>query len=288
MPDVWQISPERVLTLDEPRILGVMNLTPDSFSDGGLHCGTEDAVAHALRMIEDGACIIDVGGESTRPGAERISAAEQIDRTIGVIEAIAARSEVLISIDTTLSEVAGAALDAGASIINDVSAGREDDRMLKLAASRGCGLILMHRLLAPEKDQFSDRYEKPPEYGDVVADVCEFLLQRVAAAIAAGVDQRAIVIDPGLGFGKSVRQNYELIERIGELAATGHPVLSAASRKSFIGSISGAARPADRVAGSVAISVAHWLAGVRLFRVHDVAAHREALAVAAAIRPAAP
>jgi dihydropteroate synthase len=282
--DSWLIAPGRALTLDQPRILGVLNVTPDSFSDGGRHRGVDEALAHALRMIDEGASIIDVGGESTRPGAARVPAAEQIDRTALVIEAIAARSTVPISIDTTSSEVAAAALDAGASIINDVSAGRDDDRMLPLAGSRGCGLILMHRLFPPGEDRYSDRYEKPAEYGDVVADVRAFLMLRVASAIDAGVEARAIVIDPGRGFGKSVAQNYELIARIGELVATGHHVLSAASRKSFIGAVSGVEQPADRVAGSVAISVAHWLAGVRLFRVHDVAAHREALAVAAAIR----
>jgi dihydropteroate synthase len=263
--------------------MGVLNVTPDSFSDGGAYQDPAAATEHALAMIEQGACIVDVGGESTRPGAQRVPHGEQIARTVPVIERLRQRSDVLISIDTTSSRVAEAALDAGATIVNDVAAGTEDERVLALAAERGCGVVLMHRLVPPDADSYSDQYVRPPDYGDVVAAVRQFLETRCRAAMACGVDPAAIVIDPGLGFGKTVEQNYELIRRAGELVGIGHPVLSAASRKSFVGALTGAAEPDRRVIGSTAVSVIHWLAGVRLFRVHDVAAHREALAVAAGI-----
>lgn len=279
----WRISDDRVLSLDEPRLIGVLNATPDSFSDGGMYPSIDAQMGAALRFVEEGAEIIDIGGESTRPGAARVGEAEQIDRTIPVIEELRLCSDVLISIDTTRSVVARAALEAGANIINDQSAGLEDDRMLPLAAARGCGLILMHRLAPPPEDSYSHQYEQEPEYADVVATVREFLLGRCIAAETAGVPREALVIDPGLGFGKSVEQNYRLIARSAELLATGYPVLGAASRKSFIGAVSGVELPRDRLIGSVAAGVAQYLAGVRLFRVHDVAAHRQALAVTSAV-----
>jgi dihydropteroate synthase len=208
-------------------------------------------------------------------------------RVVPVIERLRAACDVPISIDTTLSVVARAAIAAGAGIVNDVSAGLEDPAMLALAAERSCGLILMHRLARPERERYSHEYERTPEYADVVEEVRRFLEQRAAAAIAAGVPRDAIVIDPGLGFGKSVEQNYRLIRGAGRLLASGFPVLSAASRKSFIGAAAGGAAPADRLAGTLAISLVQALAGVRLFRVHDVQAHRQALAVVLAIGGAA-
>jgi dihydropteroate synthase len=273
----------RVLRLDQPRLMGIVNVTPDSFSDGGALATVGQAVDHALRMVDEGASIIDVGGESTRPGAERVAAPEQIRRAVPVIERLRTRSDVLISVDTTLAAVAKVALDAGADIINDVAAGREDERMLPLAAERGCGVILMHRRVAPQDDVYSDRYVEAPVYDDVVETVRRFLLERCEVAMAFGVQRSAIVIDPGLGFGKTVGQNYQLIARMSELVETGFPVLCSASRKSFVGVVSGTEEPRARIVGSTAVSVAGWLAGVRLLRVHDVAAHREALAVAAAI-----
>ncbi len=285
---VWQVAPDRALSLDQPRLMGVLNVTPDSFSDGGAFGSVSDAVNHGLRLVDEGACVVDVGGESSRPGARRVTPAEQIDRTAPVIEALRRRCDVLISIDTTRHEVAEAALDAGAQIINDVAAGTEDPALLDLAARRGCGLVLMHRLVAPEADSFSDRYEREPVYDDVVAAVRGFLLDRCEHAMHCGVAPASIVIDPGLGFGKSVRQNYRLIGGTRSLLDTGFPVLSAASRKSFLGAVTGAGDPQRRQAGSTAVSVIHWILGVRLFRVHDVAAHREALQVAAAVDSAAP
>jgi len=284
---IWKAGPHRELSLDRPWLMGILNVTPDSFSDGGLFYKPARAVGRALRMINEGAAIIDVGGESTRPGAQRVGDSEQIDRTAPVIEELRRHADVIISIDTTRSTVAEAALEAGAHVINDVSAGREDGAMLPLAAARGCGIVLMHRLRPPPADSYSDRYDVAPAYGDVVHDVAGFLRERAEAAIAAGVEHDAIVLDPGLGFGKTVEQNFELIARTGELVELGYPVLSGASRKSFIGKASGVETPAQRLSGSIAVSVAHWLAGVRLFRVHDVAAHAQALAVARAIAPRA-
>ncbi len=279
---MWRVGPRRTLRLDQARLIGVLNVTPDSFSDGGANATVTAAVDYAASMLAQGACMIDVGGESTRPGAGRVEAAEQIERTVRVIEALRRRSDTLISIDTTRAAVAEAALDAGADVINDVSAGTEDEGIFQLASQRGCGLILMHRRVPPDQDVYSDRYLEQPEYADVVAAVGDWLAGRCRVAEDRGVDRASIVIDPGFGFGKSVEQNFELIRRVDEFVATGRPVLGASSRKSFIGAVTGVTEPARRDAGSVALSVLQWLAGVRLFRVHDVAAHRQAIAVAAA------
>ncbi len=284
----WRVAPGRVLTLDRPRLIGVLNVTPDSFSDGGQFADVRAAVARGLRLTEVGADIVEVGGESSRPGASPVPPSEQIARVRPVIEGLRRAGRALLSIDTTSAAVAGTALEAGADIINDVSAGRDDPAMLDLAARRECGLVLMHRRLPPHLDEYSDRYDEPPAYEDVVADVREFLAERCRAAVERGVDPGAIVIDPGLGFGKTVAQNLRLLAAMSALAAGGYPVLSAASRKSFIGAVTGVPVPGHRVAGSAAVSVIHWMAGVRLFRVHDVAAHREALALAAAVSPAHP
>lgn len=295
----WRIARECVLSLDQPRIVGILNVTPDSFSDGGAYSTTDDAVAAAMRMIGEGAAIIDVGGESTRPGSRSVDEDEQIRRTIPVIRGLRTklglevasgrRTDGLISIDTTRARVAEAALDAGADIINDVSAGTDDEHMLPLAASRHCGLILMHRLRKPHDDSFSTNYAITPDYhGNVYSVVRDFLAQRLDAALAAGVDRRTIVVDPGLGFGKSVAQNFELAARLGELQSElERPALSAASRKSFLTQSPSAMRldppppPRERVAAGVAMTLSHWQMGVRIFRVHDVAAHAEALVTAA-------
>ncbi|MHC5113265.1 MAG: dihydropteroate synthase [Planctomycetota bacterium] len=287
--DAWHIAPGLSLPLDEPRLVGIVNATPDSFSDGGVYPSRDALVGHALRLVEEGAAVIDIGGESTRPGAARVEPAVQVDRVVPVIEELRRCCDTPISIDTTHASVAAAALDAGATIINDVSAGREDDGLFALAAERECGLILMHRREPPDRDSYSDRYEQEPEYADVVGEVRDFLLERSHAARAVspvGVRRDAIVIDPGLGFGKSVEQNFELIRRSAELAAAGYPVLGAASRKSFIGHVTGIEEPRGRAVGSTAVTVVQYLGGVRLFRVHDVAPHREALAVVRAISAA--
>jgi dihydropteroate synthase len=258
--------------------MGILNVTPDSFSDGGRHNKPADAVAHAERMVGEGAAIIDIGGESTRPGAERIGAGEQIRRVVPVIEAIRSRIDIPISIDTTLSDVATAAIDAGATMINDVSAGTEDEAMLPLAAQRGCGIVLMHRLCPPEEDSWSDRYTREPEYdGDVVGSVLAWLLAHALVAIEAGVHPSAICLDPGLGFGKTVQQNWKLIAGSDRFAAINYPVLAASSRKSFLGTVTGVTRPEQRGSVSLAVTAMQYAAGLRLFRVHDVSAHRHAL-----------
>lgn len=278
-PASWRCGPSLEIDLGAPVIMGILNATPDSFSDGGR---PRDAlIGHGLRMLEEGATILDVGGESTRPGAQRISAGEQIDRVVPVIEQLAS-SGAIISVDTTLGEVARAALDAGAVIVNDVSGGSDDPDLLVAAAERECGLVLMHRLHAPVDDRYSTAWEREPDYGtDVVAVVRESVMADAARAESVGVAPESIVIDPGLGFGKSVGQNFELMDRISALTAGRHAVLVGASRKSFIGAATGVEDPASRLAGSLAAAVAMAERGVRLFRVHDVAAHREALSVAA-------
>ncbi|MEX2218535.1 MAG: dihydropteroate synthase [Phycisphaerales bacterium] len=274
------------MVLDRPRLVAILNLTPDSFYDGGRLGTVEEAVRAAERAVADGADVLDLGGESTRPGAQRVGPEEQVRRIVPVIGAIRARGgaagDIPISVDTTLAPVARAALDAGADAINDVSAGAEDAGMFGLAAQRSAGLILMHRLRPPERDSYSDRYAEPPRYGDVAAEVSAFLRERCAAAGARGVAPGSIVIDPGLGFGKTVEQNLELIRRTGELAALGYPVLSGLSRKSFTGRAAGLAEstPAERLGATLALSVAHLIAGARLFRVHDVAEHRRAVSAA--------
>ncbi|MGI9013902.1 MAG: dihydropteroate synthase [Phycisphaerales bacterium] len=285
-PRSWQGHGFR-LTLDQPHVIGILNTTPDSFSDGGIFTTERAAVTRGLEMAAQGAAMLDIGGESTRPGAHRISEQEQIRRTAKIIAALRREldvrgfSNVAMSIDTTRSSVAQAALDAGAVIINDVAAGLEDHAMFELAAARGCGMILMHRRAAPDRDQYSHEYTARPVYDDVVADVAAFLKERAKAALAAGVSREAIVIDPGLGFGKSVEDNSELIRRTSELASAGFPLLSAASRKSFIGAVANVPLPADRDPGSIAVALEQFRQGVQLFRVHDVAGHVQALRVAA-------
>ena len=274
----WRIAPDLELDLKTPRIMGILNVTPDSFSDGGRYNDLADAVAQAERMVAEGAAIIDIGGESTRPGADRIDADEQLRRVVPVIEAVHARTDTPISIDTTLAPVARAAIDAGATIINDVSAGLEDEAMLPLAADRGCGMVLMHRRCPPGEDRWSDSYEEDPDYGgDVVGSVRTWLLGRADTAMKAGVHPAAICLDPGLGFGKSVRQCWQLIACGTEFVAMGYPVLSGSSRKSFIGAVTRIDRPEDRQAGSLVVTAMQCTAGLRLFRVHDVKAHRHVL-----------
>ena len=278
------------LRLDpSPLLMAVLNCTPDSFSDGGLWSG-DQAVQHAQACVRAGARIIDVGGESTRPGAERIDAPEQIRRTQGVIRALAAwlraegRQDVAISIDTTRAAVARAAIDAGASIINDVSACTEDVELAPLAAAEGTGLVLMHRVLDPTHDRWSHEHQSPLVQGDIVDAVAAALAARVAEVAACGVAIGSIAIDPGLGFGKTVQQNLALVAGTARLVAMGHPLLVGASRKSFIGAITGETDPSRRVAGSVAVHLEAAGRGAQLLRVHDVAEHAQALAAWRAIR----
>ena len=279
----WTAGSDRVVSLDPFAIMGVVNVTPDSFSDGGQFTGPEEAAQFALQLVEEGATVIDIGGESTRPGAARVDAEEQVRRVVPVIARVRSRSGVAITVDTASAAVAEAALEAGADAINDVSAGCEDPAMFALVARRGAGLVLMHRLAPPGEDSYSDRYAEAPIYDDVVREVASFLLMRAELAMAAGVARESIVLDPGLGFGKSVAQNYELLARTSELVALGMPVLVGASRKSFLGAVSGRADPEQRIIGSVVAAVAAYGGGARIIRAHDVGAHREALLVAHAV-----
>ncbi|MEZ6242031.1 MAG: dihydropteroate synthase [Phycisphaerales bacterium] len=281
--DAWELGNGRSIQLDRPRVIAILNVTPDSFADGGRFASPEAVAEAAARAVEEGADALDVGGESTRPGAPRVGVEEQLARVTPAIQAIRRVGvTAAISVDTTRAPVARAALDAGADAVNDVSAGREDDGMLTLCAERGCGVILMHRLAPPSEDSYSDAYREAPRYEDVVADVRAFLGERLRAALEAGIEARRVVLDPGLGFGKSVGQNLELIERTNELTSLGRPVLSALSRKSFVGrlSLGRDSSPSERLAGTLALSVRHLRAGARLFRVHDVSPHVEALGTA--------
>lgn len=291
---IWRLSADRSVALDRPVLMGILNVTPDSFFDGGTLQDTESAVRRAVRMIADGADILDLGAESTRPGAERVQVAEQIRRLLPALAAIrAACPNIPISIDTTLPKVAEAALSAGADAINDVSGGVEsNDEMLFLAAERGAAIVLMHRLRAPGEDRYSDQYQSTPAYDDVVATVGAFLAERAQRAMRAGVRPEGILLDPGLGFGKSVEQNLELIARTPELIARAgnpgqvFPLLSALSRKSFVGRVSLGrdSSPEERLPGTLALSVAHRAVGAAVFRVHDVAEHRAALAAGEHVR----
>jgi len=261
-----------------PAIIGVLNVTPDSFSDGGVYGSIDAAVDHAQRMVDEGADAIDVGGESTRPGAERIAEAEQIRRVAPVIERLARAVNVPISIDTTRRAVAETALDAGAGVLNDVSAGRESEGgMLRLAAARGVPIVLMHMLGKPATMQ------RDPQYRDVVAEVRAFLLERAAAAEAHGVPREHIILDPGIGFGKTTAHNLALLAHLDALVQTGYAIMLGTSRKRFLGEVTGADDPADRAVATAATTALGVAAGVRLFRVHDVKVNREAADAAFAV-----
>jgi dihydropteroate synthase len=256
-------------------IMGVVNVTPDSFSDGGVFDDAQAAIAHARRLAAEGAEIIDVGGESTRPGADPVPAREELARVIPVVEGIAGLEGVRVSIDTMKAAVAEAALDAGAAYVNDVSAFRHDPAMAALVADRKADCCLMHMLGEPRTMQ------QDPRYDDVVDDVRAFLEQRMTKAVEAGVAEERIQLDPGIGFGKTLDHNLELLRRLDELTTLGRPLVIGTSRKSFLGRITGR-DVTERVHATVATSVIAYERGARVFRVHDVAATADALAVAAA------
>ena len=263
----------------DPVLMGVLNVTPDSFSDGGEFIGVEPAVAQAEKMFDEGAQVIDIGGESTRPGSDPVSPEEELRRVLPVIEGmVSARPDSIVSIDTYRSSVAEAALDAGARAVNDVTA-LGDPRMAGLMAERGCPIILMHMLGEPKSMQQHPRYED-----DVVREVRDFLAERAQQAIRAGVELENIILDPGIGFGKTPEHNLRLLKRLDSLVELGFPVLVGVSRKSFLGKITGSEDPKSRLFGTVAANVLAYERGASLFRVHDVRANKEALAVAAAIR----
>ena len=265
-----------------PVLMAVLNTTPDSFSDGGVHASLDAAVSHGQRCIHEGAGILDVGGESTRPGAARVDIAEQIARTQPVIAALATLGPV--SIDTTRAEVARAALVAGACIVNDVSAALDDPEIVDVACAAGAAIILMHRLASPDSDRWSTEYDARRTYTDVVHDVRDWLGARVAAVLKAGMPRDRIAVDPGLGFGKDVQQNLALIARLQEFAELGVPVLVGASRKSFLGAITAEPDPAQRDAASVGAALVAASNGAAILRVHAVRDHAHALAAWSALR----
>jgi dihydropteroate synthase len=264
-----------------PRLMGIVNVTPDSFSDGGGFRDPEAAVAHAQRLVAEGADLIDIGGESTRPGAEPVAAAEEIARVVPVIAALRAASGVAISIDTMKPEVARAAIAAGAGLWNDVTALTWAPDSLATAAQLGCGVILMHMRGDPRS------MTGLTDYADVAGEVAAQLGARADAAIAAGVRPDAIHLDPGVGFAKTAEQSLALIARLDRLAALGFPVVVGASRKSFLKRVDPSAKTAaDRLAGSLAVALAAARAGASILRVHDVAATRQALLTQAALTEA--
>src|SRR5918997_908344 len=262
----------------DPVLVGVLNVTPDSFSDGGDFSDPERAVARAATMLDEGAHVIDVGGESTRPGSDPVSPDEEWRRVVPVIQGIVAdRPEAIVSIDTYRAKIAGAALEAGARVINDVTALRGDPRMADVVAGARCPVILMHMLGEPKTMQ------REPRYDDVVREVRDFLAKRVEHAAAAGVQEENIILDPGIGFGKTLEHNLVLLRHLDSLVELGFPVLVGASRKSFIGRLTGEEEARDRIPGTVAANVIACELGANFFRVNDVRANREALAVAWAV-----
>jgi dihydropteroate synthase len=258
-------------------IMGVVNVTPDSFSDGGRYLDAQAAIAHGLELEAEGAAILDVGGESTRPGADPVPEAEELRRVIPVIEGLIERGAgARISIDTSKARVAARALQAGATLVNDVTALRGDPDMAGVVAAGGADLCLMHMLGDPRTMQ------DDPHYDDVVSDIKAFLSERMAFAAHAGIAEERILLDPGIGFGKTVEHNLELLRRLAEFLELGRPVVIGTSRKTFLGRLTGRDAPDQRVAATVATNVLAYERGARVFRVHDVAPVHDALTVTAA------
>ncbi|MGE3806377.1 MAG: dihydropteroate synthase [Gemmataceae bacterium] len=274
----WQLAERRLELPRRPRIMGILNVTPDSFSDGGRHAGVEGAVARALTMIEEGADLIDVGGESTRPGANPVDEAEELERVLPVVTELARHTQVPLSIDTSKAAVARACLEAGAHIINDVTALRGDPRMLELAATTQAGLILMHMQGTPQTMQLN------PNYTDVMTEIHAFFTERLQTCQSAGIDAARIVLDPGIGFGKTGDHNLEILARLGMLGPLGRPVCLGVSRKHFLGKIAGSRPVHERLPGSLAAVCDAAVRGTaHIVRVHDVKETHDAFLVLDAI-----
>ncbi len=271
--------PSWTLNVPLPCLMGILNTTPDSFSDGGRFLDQDAAVARALQMAVEGAAIVDIGGESTRPGSDGVSLDQELSRAMPVVERLADQTVVPLSVDTTKAQVARRALDAGAAMINDISAFRNDPVMAEVVAERRCPVCLVHMRGEPRTMQ------EDPRYDDVVADVLAFLEQRMAFAVAEGVAEEQIVLDPGIGFGKTARHNLQLIHRLDRLSALGRPVVLGASRKRFLGAVLGTG-PEDRLIGTVATTALGFERGAAVIRVHDVMPNYEALRVSLAIMEA--
>jgi dihydropteroate synthase len=262
-----------------PVLLGILNVTPDSFSDGGDFLDPEAAAHRAATMLDEGAHVVDVGGESTRPGSDPVSPEQEVRRVVPVIERlISDRPGAVVSVDTYRAATAEAALRAGACVVNDVTALRGDRGMAELVAEAGCPVVFMHMKGEPKTMQ------REPRYGDVVCEVRDFLAERAEFAVSAGVKPENIIVDPGIGFGKTLNHNLALLRELEVIADLGFPVLVGASRKRFLGEITGVEEARDRVFGTVATTLLAYERGASLFRVHDVRASREALAVAEAVR----
>jgi len=267
----------RRLVLDPPLVMGVLNVTPDSFSDGGRYLDPDAAVRHALEMADEGADIIDIGAESSRPGAQPVSESEELRRLIPVVREVCRRVAVPVSVDTTKAGVARAALDAGAAIVNDISACQADPAMLPVVAGAGAGLVLMHMQGTPQTMQ------QAPHYRSVVDEVREFLWERLQTAVRAGVAAEQILLDPGIGFGKNLEHNLTLLARLDALRSVGRPILVGVSRKSFIGEVLGRGLD-DRLMGTAAAVASAVARGARVLRVHDVMAMRDVVRMTDAIQ----
>jgi dihydropteroate synthase len=274
-PASWELS-RRTLSLDRPLVMGILNITPDSFSDGNRFYTLDAAVDRALQMEQEGADIIDIGGESTRPNAPAVTRAEELRRVVPVIEAIAGKVSVPISVDTYKAEVARAACAAGAEIVNDVSGLRFDPDMPRVCAEADAGVVVMHTRGRPHEMQSNTAY------GDLLAEVRQYLAECLALAELAGVKRGRIVVDPGLGFAKSLEGNLELVRRLSELKALGHPILVGPSRKSFIGTVVGKTS-GERLFGTAAVVAVAIANGASIVRVHDVAAMRDVAVMAGAL-----
>ncbi len=267
----------RRLVLDRPMVMGVLNVTPDSFSDGGRYLDSGAAVKHALEMVEEGADLIDIGAESSRPGAEPVSEAEELHRLIPVVQEVCRHVSVPVSVDTTKAAVARAAIEAGAAVVNDISAGQADPAMTGVVAETGAGLVLMHRQGTPQTMQ------RAPQYGSVVDDVRDFLRGRMQAAEQAGIAAEQILLDPGIGFGKNLEHNLTLLAGLDAFQSLGRPILVGVSRKAFIGEVLGR-RTDDRLMGTAAAVAAALLRGARMVRVHDVKAMQDVVRMIHAIQ----
>jgi dihydropteroate synthase len=275
---IWSIKDGFFETGKHPLIMGIVNVTPDSFSDGGQYVSSDDAIRHGLKLVEEGADILDIGGESTRPGAGVVGCDDEVDRVMPVIKGLKAGTDVPISIDTCKAEVASRAIDAGVSIINDVSAMRFDKKMIHVASESGSGVVLMHMKGNPRNMQ-SD-----PEYQDVIGEIMDFLNQHIGFAEAGGIQRDKICIDPGIGFGKTLNHNLEIFRHLDRFLELGQPVLTGPSRKSFIGKLLNDAPVHERVEGSAAAVAASVFAGVHVIRVHDVKFMKRVAVVASALR----
>jgi dihydropteroate synthase len=274
---VWRCGNHALSLGERTLVMGIVNVTPDSFSDGAMFASADDAVAHGARLVDEGADLLDVGGESTRPGSDPIEADEELLRVVPVVEGLVkARPGTPLSVDTRKPEVAGAALDAGASVVNDIAGGR-NSALLETVSRTGAGVVLMHMLGEPRTMQ------DDPRYDDVVAEVHEFLRERIEAAVFAGIPEERICIDPGIGFGKTVDHNLALLRAVPALRMLGAAVMVGASRKGFIGTLTGVEDPAARLEGSLAVAVLAAAHGADLVRVHDVEATVRALKVADAV-----